>query len=312
MAVFGTAVDRPLYGRGASPGLRLTGYAIIALLLMYYDQRGHWVQRLRYTLEAAALPVQELVNSPGLGWRMLSASLRSSAALRAENQRLRDHERELELQQMRVAALEQENAELRGLHAALPPLIKHWQLAEIISVETNPLRQRIVINKGGRDGVTVNEAVVDANGILGQVARIGPWSAEVILATDPEHAIPVAVTRNSLRSIAVGTGSSGELVLPYLAVNSDVKSGDLLVSSGLGGVFPAGLPVARITGVRREANQLLAQVRAAPLASVDRDREVMLLQFEPEHPAAPAPNPPIAPVPVAPPKAAPKLPDADP
>jgi len=169
-----------------------------------------------------------------------------------------------------------------------------------------------VINKGGRDGVVVNEAVVDGNGILGQVARLGPWSAEVILATDPEHAIPVQVTRNSLRSIAVGAGNSGELVLPYLAVNSDVKSGDLLVSSGLGGVFPAGLPVARISGVRREANQLLAQVRAQPLASVDRDREVILLQFDTAHPAAPAPDPPIAPAPMALPKPAPKLPDADP
>jgi rod shape-determining protein MreC len=312
MAVFGSAVDRPLYGRGASPGLRLTGYAVVAVLLMYYDQRGHWVQRLRYALEAAALPVQELVNSPGLGWRTLSDSLRSSAALRAENQRLHQHERELELAVMREAALEQENAELRGLRAALPPLISHWQLAEIISVETNPLRQRIVIDKGGRDGVVLNEAVVDANGILGQVARLGPWSAEVILATDPEHAIPVEVTRNSLRSIAVGAGSSGELVLPYLAVNSDVRSGDLLVSSGLGGVFPAGLPVARISGVRREANQLLAQVRAQPLAGVDRDREVILLQFEASHPAAPAPNPPIAPAPIALPKPGPKLPDADP
>jgi rod shape-determining protein MreC len=311
MAVFGSAVDRPLYGRGASPGLRLTGYAFIAVLLMYYDQHGHWVQRLRYALEAAALPVQELVNSPGLGWRMLSDSLRSSAALRSENAQLRARARTLELQLMRESALEQENAELRGLRAALPPLIRHWQLAEIISVETSPLRQRIVINKGGRDGVFVNEAVVDANGVLGQVARIGPWSAEVILATDPEHAIPVEVTRNSLRSIAVGAGNAGELVLPYLAVNSDVKSGDLLVSSGLGGVFPAGLPVARITGVRREANQLLAQVRAVPLAGVDRDREVILLQFEPSHPAAPAPDPPIAPAPVTLPKLGPKPPDPD-
>ena len=312
MAVFGSAVDRPLYGRGASPGLRLTGYAFIAVLLMYYDQRGHWVQWLRYGLQAAALPVQEVVNSPGLGWRALTDNLRSSATLRAQNQQLLLHQRDLDLRVMREQALEQENAELRGLRASLPPLIQQWQLAEIISVETNPLRQRIVINKGGRDGVFVNEAVVDANGILGQVARIGPWSAEVILATDPEHAIPVEVTRNRLRSIAVGAGSSGELVLPYLAVNSDVKSGDLLVSSGLGGVFPAGLPVARITGVRREANQLLAQVRAQPLAGVDRDREVLLLRFEPKHPAAPAPDPPIAPAPEALPKLPPKLPDAEP
>jgi rod shape-determining protein MreC len=129
--------------------------------------------------------------------------------------------------------------------------------------------------------------------------------------TDPEHAIPVEITRNSLRSIAVGSGNSGELLLPYLAVNSDVKSGDLLVTSGLGGVFPAGLPVARISGVRRESNQLLAQVRAQPLASIERDREVILLEFEASHPDAPAPNPPIAPVPQTPVKPPPKIPDND-
>jgi rod shape-determining protein MreC len=104
----------------------------------------------------------------------------------------------------------------------------------------------------------------------------------------------------------VGSGNTGELLLPYLAVNSDVKSGDLMVSSGLGGVFPSGLPVARITGVRREANQLLAQVRAQPLAHVERDREVVLLQIEPSNPAAPAPNPPIAPEVAPPPKPAAK------
>ena len=312
MAVFGTEVDRPLYGRGPSPGLRFTVYAVLAIVLMYYDQHGHWEQRLRYALEAAAYPVQVVVNSPSAAWRALTENYQSRQLLRAENERLRAHERELELQLMRESALEQENAELRGLQAALPPpLIKHALLAEIISVETNPLRQRVVINKGARDGVKLNQAVVDGNGILGQVGRLGPWSAEIILVTDPEHAIPVQTTRNSLRSIAVGSGNSGELLLPYLAINSDVKSGDLLVSSGLGGVFPAGLPVARISGVRRETNQLLAQVRAQPLASIDRDREVMLLEFEPAHPDAPAPNPPIAPVPAAPAKPPPKIPDTD-
>ena len=163
---------------------------------------------------------------------------------------------------MRQAALEQENAELRGLRASLPAADQAWQLAEIIDVETNPLRQRLVINKGARDGVSLNQAVVDGNGILGQVARVGPFSAEVILVTDPERAIPVQVTRNSLRSIAVGSGNYGEMLLPYLASNSDIKSGDLLVTSGLGGVFPAGLPVARIIGVR-ENNQQLPR-RCAP------------------------------------------------
>jgi rod shape-determining protein MreC len=310
MAVFGTDVDRPLYGRGPSAGLRFTVYAILSIALMYYDQHGHWVQRLHYALDATAYPVQVAVSSPRAAWNWLTENFRGRDELRAENHRLHDLVLALEMSVVRQDALEQENAELRGLRAALPAFIKQWRLAEIISVETDPLRQRVVINKGAADGVMVNQAVVDGSGVLGQVARVGPWSAEVILVTDPEHAIPVEVTRNSLRSIAVGSGSTGELLLPYLAVNSDIKSGDLLVSSGLGGVFPAGLPVARISGIRRENNQLLAQVRAQPLAHVDQDREVVLLQIEPSHPAAPAANPPIAPE--APPAAKPAPKIADP
>ena len=311
MAVFGPDVDRPLYGRGPSAGLRFTVYALLSIALMYYDQHAHWVQHLRYVLDAAAYPVQVAVSSPRAAWNWVTQSFQTSDVLRAENKRLHDQVLALEMSVVRQDALEQENAELRGLRAALPPFIKKWQLAEIISVETNPLRQRVVINKGAAAGVVVNQAVVDGSGVLGQVDRVGPWSAEVILVTDPEHAIPVEVTRNSLRSIAVGSGNTGELLLPYLAVNSDVKGGDLLVSSGLGGVFPAGLPVARISGVRREPNQLLAQVRAMPLAHVERDREVVLLQFEPAHPAAPAPNPPIAAEPPPTPKAAPKAAEPD-
>ena len=182
---------------------------------------------------------------------------------------------------LRQQALEQENAQLRELQAALPPLIKKWLVAEVIGVDSGTLRQRLIINKGAHQGVQFNEPVVDGSGILGQVAHIGPWSSEVILITDPEHAIPVQVARNGLRTIAVGSGNTDELLLPYLAANSDVKSGDLLTSSGLGGVFPAGYPVGRITGVRREANQLLAQVRAAPQAKVDRTREVMLDRVRP-------------------------------
>ncbi|HEX4024897.1 MAG TPA: rod shape-determining protein MreC [Steroidobacteraceae bacterium] len=303
MALFGSHLDRPLYDRGPSPGLRFTIYAIVSIVLMYYDRHGQLVQRIRYALDAATYPVQVAVGSPRVAWRWLSQSLQTRDALQLQNRQLQDQLRELELKTMRQAALEQENAQLRGLRASLPPLISHWQLAQIIAVETDPLRQRIVIDKGAHDGVLANQAVVDGNGILGQVARVGPWSAEVILVTDPEHAIPVQVTRNSLRSVALGGGSGGELLLPYLASNADVKPGDLLVSSGLGGVFPAGFPVARIVGVRPDGSQQSSQVRARPLADVTRDREVILLQFDPANPAAPAPNPPIAPAP--PPKPAP-------
>ncbi len=300
MAGFGTAVNRPLYGRGPSPGLRFTGYALLALTIMYFDQRGQLSERLRYGLQAIVYPIQLLVSSPGSLWRGMSSTFQTRSSLRDENTALKARTRELELAAMRELALEQENAQLRDLRQALPPLVKKWQLAEVVSIETTPLRQRLVINRGKHDGAFINEAVIDDHGILGQIARVGPFSSEVILITDPEHAISVQVVRNNLRTVAIGSGNSGELLLRDLAVNSDVKSGDLLVSSGLGGVFPAGYPVAQIIGVRREANQLLAQVRAAPLAQVERAREVMLIEFDPAHPAAPAPNPPIAPIPPAP------------
>jgi rod shape-determining protein MreC len=300
VAGFGTSVSRPLYGRGPSPGLRFFLYALLAALLMYLDQRGNWGARIRYGLMAAAYPIQTAVNSPSAAWQWLTESTRTRAQLRSENDTLRARQRELDVALLRVQALQQENVELRGLRAALPPLVRHWQLAEVINVETDPLRQRLVINKGDRDGVHRNQAVIDAAGILGQVVRVGPWSAEVILITDPEHALPVQIARNGLRTIAVGSGRSDQLVLPYLAVNSDVKSGDELQSSGLGGVFPAGYPVGRVIGVRREARQLLAQVQAEPLARIDRAREVLLVDFDPAHPAAPGTTTPVTPAPVAP------------
>jgi len=153
--------------------------------------------------------------------------------------------------------------------------------------------------------------VLDDKGLIGQTTHVGPWSVEVILITDPEHAVPVRVERTGLRTIAVGAGDTTSLALPYLPGNADLKVGDLLVTSGLGGVFPEGYPVARVTEVHRDAVQPLAQVRAAPLAHVDSDSEVMLVWFRPDHPAAPAPaassggelksgNPAMQPQPAAP------------
>ena len=287
MTGFGTSIGRPIYGRGPSPGLRFTVYALLSLTLMNLDQRAHWSERIRYGLVAAAYPVQVAVNSPLAAWHWLTDSFSTRGMLRTENQQLHSQVQTLQLALLRQQALEQENMQLRELHARLPPLVKKWLVAEVIGVDAGTLRQRLIINQGGHDGVHVNQPVVDGTGVVGQVAHVGPWSSEVILITDPEHAIPVQVARNGLRTIAVGSGNAEELLLPYLAVNSDVKSGDVLVSSGLGGVFPAGYPVGRITGVRREANQLLAQVRAEPQAKLDRAREVMLIDFDPAIPAAP-------------------------
>jgi len=287
VAAFGTPAGRPWQGRGGSAGFRFTLYAAVAVVVMYLDQRQHYLEQLRYVLQAAAYPIQLAVNSPPAAWRWISESFESRERLQAENARLRAAQRDLELRSMRYEALARENGELRGLAAALPPVADRWLAAEIVSVQLSSLRHRLLINRGAVNGVFKAQAVLDDRGLIGQTAHVGPWSAEVILITDPEHAVPVRIERTGLRTIAVGAGDATSLGLPYLPSNADIKSGDLLVTSGLGGVFPEGYPVAHVTEVHRDAVQPLAQVRAEPLAHVDTDSEVMLVWFRADRPTAP-------------------------
>ncbi len=142
MAAFGTGAGRPLYGRGGSPGFKFTIYAVLSVVAMYLDQRQHYLERVRYVLQAAAYPVQLLVSSPPAAWRWLKTSFQDRQALQAENARLTAQQRDLELRAMRYEALARENGELRGLHAALPPVAERWLPAEIVSIQLTGLRQR--------------------------------------------------------------------------------------------------------------------------------------------------------------------------
>lgn len=287
MAAFNTGASRPLYGRGGSPGFRFTLYAILSIVAMFLDQRGEYLERARYILQAAAYPIQLAVSSPSAAFAWMQESMQTRDALRAENERLRRQQRQLELRSMRYEALVKENEQLRGLRDALPSLVDRWLTAEVVNIQLNSLRQRVLVNRGTVNGVFKGQAVLDDRGLLGQTIHVGPWSAEVILITDPEHAVPVQIERTGLRTIAVGAGDTATLALPYLPGNADIKVGDLLLTSGLGGVFPAGYPVARVSEVHRDAVQPLAQVRATPSARIDVDREVALVWFNVEHPAAP-------------------------
>lgn len=279
--------SRSLPSRGGAAGFRFFLYAVLAVLLMFFDQRGGWLETARSGLGAVAYPIQLAVSSPAAAWKWVQESAATRAQLQSENTQLHARLHQLELRSMRFDALLRENAQLRALRTALPPVAEKYLLAEVVSVELNPLRQRLLINRGAQNGVFKGQAVLAAGGVLGQTFRVSPWSAEVILATDPEHAIPVRVERSGVRTIAVGTGSAGALTLPYLPVNADVAAGDVLLTSGLGGVFPEGYPVAVVQDVKRDPAQALAQVRAKPLAQIERDREVMLVWFHPGHPAAP-------------------------
>ena len=171
---------------------------------------------------------------------------------------------------LRQAALERENATLRGLNAALPDVIEQRLVGEVISVEFSKLRQRLLVNRGGTHGVFKAQPVVTGDGVLGQVFRTGPFSSEIILITDAEHALPVQVVRSGVRTIALGTGHSTSLELPFVPQNYDVKVGDLLVTSGLGRVFPFGLPVARVTKVERDSH---AAAGADPRRAARRHRK---------------------------------------
>jgi rod shape-determining protein MreC len=288
------AETRPILGRGPSPGLRLFFFAILSLGLMWLDQRQGYLEGLRHVLSMVAYPFQVLVDSPSAAWDWLDESFTTRERLSRENAALRKRLRESDLKLMRFADLEQENVRLREMRAATARISERVIVGEILRVDLDPYRHRVIINKGTRDGAFKGQALLDATGVFGQITRAGAFSSEAILITDSEHAIPVQVNRNGLRTLALGTGNLTRMSLPFLPTNADIQVGDLLVSSGLGGVFPAGYPVATVTKVDKMAAQTLASVVAQPAATLDRDREVLLVWLnEPETeelaPASPVP-----------------------
>lgn len=287
MAFAGGGLNTPS-ARETAPGGRFIFFALLSLVLMYFDQRDGWGARVRYVLQAVAYPIQVTVGSPGRLATATSEMFRSRASLREENEALQKSARDLALRTQRFEALEQENEQLRALTAdTLPSLVKKSVLADVVKADLGRLRQRLVINKGDNSGLFRSQAVVDATGLVGQLVRVGPWSAEVMLITDPEAAVPVEVLRSGERTIAVGTGDARELLLPYLPATADVKAGDLIVTSGLGGVFPTGIPVGEVIENQRDPDELLARVRAQPRARLDRSRQLFALWFDPANPAAP-------------------------
>ena len=299
--------SRPLLLGGPALGLRLIVLAIFSAGLMVADHRQHHLAVIRDWMSAAVYPFQWAVQAPLVAWTATRESFASRSRIEADNVKLAADNFVLRLKLMRFDSLEQENQRLRAARESSARVVQRTLVAEIVRVDLDPFRQRVLVNKGSRDGVFRGQAALDANGIFGQVTRAGPVSAEVILISDPEHAVPVQVNRTGARTIALGTGRSGLLSLPYLPQNADVVAGDLLVSSGLGGVYPPGYPVARITAVNRDPGRPLLVVEAEPLAALDRDPEILLVWFdnvvvEPE----PEPEPETAPGPATPAQAQPQ------
>lgn len=263
---------------------------------MVADQRYQGLQKVRSVLAGATYPLLMLANLPLQASSWVSDFFTSRERLRSENARLQRENLLLQARQQKMTALENENARLRNLLESSINIGERVLVAELIAVDLDPYRQQVVINKGSSSGVFLGQAVLDANAVMGQVIAVDRFSATVLLITDASHALPVQVVRNGLRTIAIGNGRINELELTSLPNNADIKVGDQLVTSGLGGRFPSGYPVARVSEVVRQPGQPFARVSARPNAHLDRTREVLLVwPLKPPMETEPPPPPPAAP-----------------
>ena len=244
---------------------------------MVMDHRHQNLDSVRSALSVIVYPLQLAIELPGSVSDWFSESLSSRRELQEENASLRTQQIMQKVQMQRLAALETENIRLRGLLDASFEVGEKRLIAELMSVNLDPFQHQIVINKGTRDDVFPGQPILDAEGVMGQIVHAGPYTSTAVLITDTSHAIPVQVNRNGLRSIAIGSGAINRLELPYIPNNSDILPGDLLVTSGLGGRFPPGYPVARVSAVQHDPGRSFAQVVAEPLAQLNRSREVLLV-----------------------------------
>ena len=262
-------------------GLRVLALIIISIVLMYLDHRENHLDGIRQGIGAAVYPIQLVVDAPVRLWNWLGESTTSRNQLELDLGRLRAERLLTNARLQRLSALEAENARLRALLEARSTVRDEVRVAEIMAVDANPYEHHRIIDIGSRDGVYDGQAIVDVNGVVGQVIRTGVMTAQAVLISDADHALPVEVNRNGLRTIAVGTGEIDRLDLPFLPNNADVRAGDLLVTSGLGGAFPSGYPVAVVNSVTRIPQEPFADVTATPAAALDQVREVMLIWSAP-------------------------------
>ena len=263
-------------------GVRTVALLILSIILMVYDHRTQQLDTVRSAIGAVVYPLQVVVDTPARAWGWMVESSTSRNELELENARLRVAQRLTRAELQQLLALEAENARLRDLLEARDRITGDVRVAGIMSVDANPFRHNIVIDVGSQDRVYEGQSLIDASGVVGQVLKTGLSSSQAILISDPDHALPVEVNRNGLRTIAFGTGQFDRLDLPYLPNNADIQPGDLLVTSGLGGAFPPGYPVARVMEVNRLPQQQFAEVSAKPEASLNQVREVMLIWMSDE------------------------------
>ena len=269
--VFGRSVGAP------SHFTRLILLSALSVALMILDHRGHHLEKIRAGLNVLAYPIQLIAAVPAYVGGGIADFFTTRGTLRQDNEKLLAERQALNAKVQQFDALEEENARLRRMLGSAAQVADKAIAAELIEVSSEPFTRKIVVAKGSRDGVYVGQSVIDAHGIMGQVTQVASQVSRVTLITDAGHAIPVLDNRSGLRMLVFGTGDPDTLKVPYLTSASDIKEGDLLVSSGMGGTFPPGYPVAQVSRIVNDPNEAFLAITAKPAAQLNHGKQVMLI-----------------------------------
>ncbi|HUN68041.1 MAG TPA: rod shape-determining protein MreC [Burkholderiales bacterium] len=270
----------PFFNRGPAPLVRLAFFASLSLALLVLDARFRYTEGLRGALALAVYPLQTLATLPAALGGRAAEYFSSQSQLREENAALRARLLAASQAAQRYEAAQAETGQLRRLIGAAERLPLKSTAAEILYNGRDPYSRKVVIDKGSQSGLRAGSPVVDENGVIGQVTRAHALTSEVTLLTDKEQAIPVQVVRNGLRAVAFGAGSSGMLELRFMAANAEIQNGDKLVTSGIDGTYPPGLPVATVARIERDAAYAFAHIMCQPAAGVESGGYVLVLDSE--------------------------------
>ena len=269
------------FNRGPSPVARLIFFALLSLFLLFIDARYRQLEIMRSIL---ALPIHSLqrlatniYTQPGVWWDDLSTYVDHQGNLARENLQLREQQSVSAARLQQLDALQSENKRMRELFALAQQADFPMQMAEIVYVERDIFKRKLFVDKGSQKNVNAGQVVIDETGIVGQVTRVYPWLSEVTLITDKDHAVPIQVQRTGLRAVVFGSGDISSLSLRYMPLSSDIKVDDVLLTSGIDGTYPPGLPVARITHIERDPDYPFAHITCVPLAGVDRQKQLMII-----------------------------------
>ena len=266
---------------------------ILSVILLIADTRFDAVGKLRHYAGYVVSPIHYLTSWPVSFGEWFSKKTVSRSDLLEENQKLKQQNLLYQRRAQKMAALAAENIRLRSLLNSSMVVEESVIVAEVIGVDPDPYRHEVILNRGSEDGVFEGQAVLDAQGLMGQVISVEPWASRVILLADSSHAVPVQTVRNGIRAIAMGSGFLDRLYLMHIPDTTDLREGDLLVSSGLGGRFPYGYPVAEITSIKHDPGLPFAEIIARPKSKLGRVRHVLLvfkeqeIEFEPENEVIP-------------------------